>query len=459
MLRPGTRSRLNAQQDIPAWALQRCRIAYRRVAQMNVKQAWALTKQSISSWSDDYAPSMGAALSYYTLFSITPLLVIVISVAGLLFGADAVSGVIFAQLQSLLGEQGAKAIKEMLSTASRPSTGGFTTAASIVGLLIGATTVFNELQDDLDRIWRVPARAKTSGLWTLLRTRLLSFGMILGVIFLLTISLVTSAALSALGKWWGAWFGGWEVLAHVLDLVINFGLLTLIFALIYKMIPRVHVSWHDVWIGAAVTSLLFTIGKFLIGLYLGKSDMTSAFGAAGSLVIVMVWVYYSAQIFLFGAEFTWVYANTYGSRRNEANQKTATQPADITVPTRSDTGDIGGYAVPLRNDSSEPAAKASPTAPYGAAPFIDGSDTPAEGLQPHANVLATSSAFAPRMRADVTSPTARAKALLRDHRAALGVAVTAAVIVGIVARLGSFKRLLRALSSPRRGTAQRWRAS
>jgi membrane protein len=273
---------------------------------MNIRQAWELTKKSMSSWSEDYAPSMGAALSYYTLFSITPLFMIVIAVAGLVFGADAVQGVILAQMQSLVGDEGAKAVQEMLSSANRPSTGGIAAAASIIGLLIGATTVFNELQSDLDRIWRVPAREKTSGLWTLLRTRLLSFGMILGVIFLLTISLVTSAALAALGKWWGAWFEGWEILAHVLDLVVNFGLLTLIFALIYKMIPRVHVGWHDVWIGAAVTSLLFTIGKFLIGLYLGKSDVTSSFGAAGSFAILMVWVYYSAQIFLLGAEFTWV---------------------------------------------------------------------------------------------------------------------------------------------------------
>jgi membrane protein len=304
---------------------------------MNVKQIWALTKQSISSWSDDFAPSMGAALSYYTLFSIAPLLIIVISVAGLFFGADAVRGVIFAQLQSLMGDEGAKAIQDMLATASDPKTGGFATVVSVVGLLIGATTVFNELQSDLDRIWRAPARVKSSGIWTLLRTRLLSFGMVLGVAFLLTVSLVTSAALATIGKWWGGWFGGWEVLAHLLDIVVNFGLLTLIFALIYKMIPRVHVSWRDVWVGAGVTSLLFVLGKFAIGLYLGKSDMTSSFGAAGSMVLVMVWVYYSSQIFLFGAEFTWVYANMYGSRR-EVAKKEGTVPGDSAkeVPTRSD---------------------------------------------------------------------------------------------------------------------------
>jgi membrane protein len=329
---------------------------------MNVKQIWKLTKLSVSSWSDDYAPSMGAALSYYTLFSIAPLLIIVIAVAGLFFGADAVSGVIFAQLQALMGQEGAEAIQEMLSTASRPSTGGLATAVSIIGLVIGSTTVFNELQSDLDRIWRAPALAKSTGIWSLLRTRLLSFGMILGVAFLLTVSLITSAAIALLGKWWGAWFGGWETLAYVLDIVVNLGLLTLIFALIYKMIPRVHVAWHDTWIGAGVTAALFVIGKFLIGLYLGKTDMFSAFGAAGSLVLVMVWVYYSAQIFLFGAEFTWVYANAFGSRRDVA-KKEGTLPGEDkpNVPTRTD--DAAGAATSARRSS----------VPYGAAPFASDS--------------------------------------------------------------------------------------
>src|SRR3569832_1003165 len=264
---------------------------------MNVKKARALTRQSISSWSEDYAPSMGAALSYYTLFSIARLLIIVIAVAGLFVGVDAVRGEMFAQRQSQMGPEGAQAIEEMLATASDIKTGGLAASVSGVCLLIGATTVVNELQNDLDRIWRAPARVKSSGVWHLLRTRLLSFGMILAVAFLLTVSLITSAALATIGKWWGAWFGGWEVLAHALDLVVNFGLLTAIFALIYKMIPRVHESKHDKRKSATNTTLLFVLGKFLIGLYLGKTDMTSTFGAAGSMVLAMVWVYYSAQIF------------------------------------------------------------------------------------------------------------------------------------------------------------------
>ncbi|MGZ8228902.1 MAG: YihY/virulence factor BrkB family protein [Burkholderiales bacterium] len=282
---------------------------------MNVRRIWDLFKKAISSWSADYAPSMGAALSYYTLFSIAPLLLIVIAVAGFFFGADEVRGALFAQLGGLMGDEGAKAIEEMLETANRPREGLFSTISGFAVLLVGATTVFGELQNSLDRIWRAPARDPSSGLLKLIRARLLSFGMILAIAFLLLVSLAASAMLAALGKWWDAWFGAWEILAHILNFAVSFGLVTVLFALIYKIIPRVDVAWHDVWVGAAVTSLLFTIGKFLIGLYLGKSDVASGFGAAGSLVIVMVWVYYSTQIFLVGAEFTWVYAHEYGSRK------------------------------------------------------------------------------------------------------------------------------------------------
>jgi membrane protein len=274
----------------------------------------------MSAWSKDYAPSMGAAISYYTLFSITPLLIIVIAVSGLLFGDEAVRTVVFDQLNALMGEEGAEAVQDMLARSSEPTTGGFAAMLSIVGLLIGATTAFGEIQSALDRIWRAPAY-EGSGLWFLLRTRLLSFGMILGLAFLLTVSLITSAALSMIGKWWDGWLGGWEALAHTADVVFNLGFLTVVFALIYKIIPRVKVAWNDVWIGAAVTAILFTIGKVLIGLYIGKSDVTSSFGTAGSLVVVMIWVYYASQIFLFGAELTRVYAETYGSRQGAVKER------------------------------------------------------------------------------------------------------------------------------------------
>ncbi|MGZ3239390.1 MAG: YihY/virulence factor BrkB family protein [Burkholderiaceae bacterium] len=296
---------------------------------MTFKNIWILTKAAASSWVDDYAQSMGAAIAYYTMFSIAPLLLCVISIAGIIFGADAARGEIFIQLQGLMGSQGAQAVEDLLMSVNKPTQG---IAATLIGgilLLIGATIVFGELQDALDRIWRAPKRKK-GGLWSLVRARLLSFGMILGIGFLLIVSLLVSAALAAVGKLWGSFFVGWEILGHVLNFLFSFVFITILFAMIYKIMPRVKVAWRDVWVGAAVTSLLFTFGKFLIGLYIGKSELTSGFGAAGSLVAVLVWVYYSAQIFLLGAEFTWAYALTFGSRKEQQ-----LPPAAPEIPSRT----------------------------------------------------------------------------------------------------------------------------
>ena len=176
--------------------------------------------------------------------------------------------------------------------------------------------MFAELQSDLDRIWRAEAAKPASGIWRFLRARLLSFGMVLALAFLLLVSLVVSAALAAVGRWWGGWFEGWAILLEVAELLVSFAITTGLFALIYKLLPRVDIAWRDVWIGAAVTALLFTVGKLLIGLYIGRSGIASGFGAAGSFVVLLVWVYYSTQIFLLGAEFTWVYAHEHGSRRD-----------------------------------------------------------------------------------------------------------------------------------------------
>ena len=283
----------------------------------NPKELWHLVRDSVSAWIDDFAPSMGAAISYYTVFSIAPLLLIVIAVAGLVLGQEAASGQIFSQLQGLLGDEGATAIEGMVESASLSGKSFLATAVGVVTLVIGATTVFGELQSALDRVWETPAAEKKEGLWNLLRTRVLSFGMVLAIGFLLLISLVISAALAALGSWWAPVFGGWEFLLQAVNLVVSFVVTTALFALIYKFLPSTKIAWKDVWVGAAATSLLFTIGKILIGLYIGKSSVASGFGAAGSLVVVLVWVYYSAQIFLLGAEFTWVYAFRYGSRRGE----------------------------------------------------------------------------------------------------------------------------------------------
>ena len=305
------------------------------------KELWALVKRATSAWSDDYAPSMGAALSYYTIFSLAPLLLIVISVAGLVFGADAVRGEIFGQLRGLMGNDAAIAVEAILASVSKPSQGIPAAIVGVVIVLIGATSVFGELQDALDRIWRAPARDKSGGLWGLLRTRLLSFGMILGIAFLLMVSLVLGAVMAALGKWWSGAFGGWEVLAQIANELVSLGLTTGVFAMIYKLMPRVKVRWHDVWLGALVTAVLFTVGKFLIGLYIGKSGIASGFGAAGSLVIILVWVYYSAQIFLIGAEFTWVYAHTFGSVRELPEAGDAAGPATGGIPTRTSTPAAG----------------------------------------------------------------------------------------------------------------------
>jgi membrane protein len=284
-----------------------------------------MTVDAVGAWWNDQAPSKGAALAYYSMFSIAPMLFLIISIAGLVFGADAVRGMVFEQIASLMGQNGAEAIEEMLAHVSEPKTGTWATVTSIAVLLFGASTVFGQLQTALDTIWRVPEDEKEkdrkSGLWSFIRARLLTFGMVLGLAFLVTISLLLSSALSALGKWWAPLLGQWEAVAHVLDLVVNFAVLTVVFAAIYKLMPRAQIQWRDVWVGAAVTTALFAIGKFLIGLYLGKSDIGSSFGAFGSLVIVMVWIYYSAQIFLLGAEFTWVYAHEAGSRRDQPLRK------------------------------------------------------------------------------------------------------------------------------------------
>ena len=277
---------------------------------------WALLKKVFDSWLDDDVPSMGAALAYYTLFSLAPLLLIVIAVAGLVFGEDAARGEIALQLRSLMGEPGASAVQALLASVGKPAESSLATLVGVVLLLIGATTVFGELQSALDRIWHVPSAAPVRGWLNLIRARLLSFGMILVIGFLLMVSLVLSAALATMERIWSPLFGGWIGIASASNAAAGFALVTAMFALIYKVMPRARVEWRDVWTGALFTALLFSLGKALIGVYIGRSGIVSAFGAAGSLVVVLLWVYYSAQIFLIGAEFTWVYANMFGSRKS-----------------------------------------------------------------------------------------------------------------------------------------------
>ena len=274
-----------------------------------------LVRQAVQSWVDDRAPSMGAALSYYTVFSIAPLLLIVIAVVGLVLGNDAAQTAVVGQLQALLGEQVGDAVAGMVKHAQRPGHGVVAALVGAGALVVGATTVFAELQDDLDRIFEAPGRPAPSGPWGWIRARILSLGLVLTAGFLLLVSLVVSTALAAIGDWFGSTLGAWQLLAKALNFALSFGLITAIFALMYRYMPQGRTEWRDVWIGAAVTALLFNLGKVLIGLYLGRSSVTSGFGAAGSLALLLVWVYYSAQIFLLGAEFTWVYSREYGSRR------------------------------------------------------------------------------------------------------------------------------------------------
>jgi membrane protein len=288
-----------------------------RKASMIFRDIAEVIKAAALNWVNDYAQSMGAALAFYTMFSIAPLLLIVISVAGAVFGEEVAHGEIFHQLDQLLGSHGASAVQGLLESAGKRADSVLATALGSALLFIGATSVFAELQDALDRIWRAPYRAGRSGLWGLVRARLLSFGMILGIGFLLIVSLAFSAGLSALGRWGDPLSRGWLSLANAVELGLGVVLLTVVFAMIYKTMPRARVDWRDVWVGAAVTSILFIAGKLLIGIYIGGSGISTAFGAAASLVVVLLWVYYSAQIFLFGAEFTWAYCHKFGSRKGQ----------------------------------------------------------------------------------------------------------------------------------------------
>lgn len=278
-----------------------------------LRRLFDLCRRAVLAWVDDFAPSMGAAISYYTVFSLAPLLVIVIAVAGAVFGREAVQGEIVGQLQGLIGREGAIAVQGLIKSASEPAKGLVAGAISIVVLMVGATTVFAELQSALDRIWHVPEKEKPSGLWAVLRARVLSFGLILGLAFLLMVSLSVSAGISAFGSFASGLLPGWEVLLQGINMLLSVAITTVLFAMIFKFMPSVEIEWSDVWVGSVVTAVLFEFGKFAIGLYLGKSGVNESFAAAGSLVVLLAWVYYAAQIFLLGAEFTKVYSEDKGS--------------------------------------------------------------------------------------------------------------------------------------------------
>lgn len=279
-----------------------------------------LLKKTVSKWSDDEAPSRAASLSYYTIFSIAPLLLIAVAIAGLVFGRDAVSGQLEQQMRALVGDGSAKAIKEMMASASNTGAGVFASIIGVVLLLIGSTGAFVELQDALNAMWGVDKK-KTSGVFGFVRARLLSFAMIGVIAFLLLASLVVSAGLAAVGHFAQSSLPGGEALFHILNFIVSFAAITVLFAAIFKVLPDAKVAWRDVWLGGAVTSLLFVIGKLLIGLYIGKSSVASSYGAAGSFAVLLIWINYSAMILFFGAELTAVYAREHGTLSTDAPAK------------------------------------------------------------------------------------------------------------------------------------------
>ncbi len=290
------------------------------------RSIWPLTKQTFQSWLDDKVPRLGAALSYYTIFSLAPVLILVIALAGLILGREAAEGKIVAQLQGLVGADGAAIIQSMILKASVKNGGVVATVIGVVTLVLGATGVVVELQDALNTIWKVTPKPGR-GVMGIVRDRVLSFGLILGFGFLSIVSLVMSAALAALGGWLSNIVPGWVILGYVLNYGVSFAIIALVFAMMFKLLPDVKMAWRDVWIGAAVTSVLFHIGKFLIGLYLGKASVASGFGAAGSLAVILVWVYYTSQVVLLGAEFTRVYANMLGSHVRPSDNAVAVPEA------------------------------------------------------------------------------------------------------------------------------------
>ena len=307
---------------------------------MNFKRIFQMSKKAVRAWVDDFAPSMGAAISYYTVFSLAPLLIIVIAIAGAMFGREAVQGQIVAQLSGLIGEDGATAVQGLIKSASDPAKGLLASIISFVVLAVGATTVFAELQSALDRIWHVPEKDKPSGIWGVLRARFLSFGLVLGLAFLLMVSLVVSAGVAAFGNWTSGLAPGWEIVLQVVNMAVSLAITTLLFAMIYKLMPSVKIAWRDVWVGAAVTAVMFEVGKLLIGLYIGKSGVTESFAAAGSLVVLLAWVYYAAQVFLLGAEFTKVYAteNAGAGAGAGAGIDAAAEKTDLTAVNAAQAG-------------------------------------------------------------------------------------------------------------------------
>jgi membrane protein len=300
---------------------------------MTLGALWTVLKRALSGWWNDNVPHLGAALSYYTLFSLAPILIVAMAIAGFAFGAEAVRGEIVSQIDGLVGHEGALAVQAMLEGAAKPSSSIPATIIGIITFFLGATGAFLELQTALNAIWRVKPKASTSFLRSLMIDRLISFGLVVAVGFLLLTSLLISAGLAALDRYMGQAFPGVAILWQAANVIVSLGVITLLFAMIYKLLPDVELAWSDVWVGGLVTAGMFTMGKFLIGLYLGTSGLASSYGAAGSVIVLLVWVYYSSQVVLLGAEFTRAYVDQFG-RRPPPSEFATKDPAPPLKPVR-----------------------------------------------------------------------------------------------------------------------------
>lgn len=297
------------------------------------QRLWELLRRTLSGWNDHETPRLGAALAFYTVLSLAPLVIVVIVIVGFVLGRSAAQGQVLSQVQSMVGQQGAEAVRSMMTNAQKPASGAIASIFGMITLLFGASGVFGELREALNKIWNVkPANA--GGLWGMLKQRFFSFGMVFAVGFLLLVALVVSAFLAALGKYFGGVLPMPEFALSAINFVVSLAGIAVAFALIFRYVPERKIPWRHIWPGASATSLLFVIGKSLIGIYLGKAAVGSAYGAAGSLVVVIVWVYYSSMIFLFGAEFTHVLAQT-SEARGEGAVSPASSQTRSRVPART----------------------------------------------------------------------------------------------------------------------------
>jgi len=284
---------------------------------MNGKTIWWTLGETFAGWNRHEAPRLGAALAFYTILSLAPLVILVISIIALVFGQSSAQEQLIGQVRNLVGRQGAEAVEGLIVQARQPASGWFAAITGLVTLLIGASGVFGELRSALNRIWNVTPRIE-NGLWGEIRQRFFSFGMVLAVGFLLLVSLVVGTGLAAAGKFFGGMLPLPEFVLGSINQVVSLGGTVVLFALLFRYVPETRIAWRKLWVGAMVTGVMFTIGKFLIGLYLGKAGVGSAYGAAGSLVVMIVWVYYSSMIFLFGAEFTYVLGRDGGNSKPKA---------------------------------------------------------------------------------------------------------------------------------------------